>query len=310
MLIAAGMPRDFVAILPVYYDLEGEAVGVSRDDLETFGLACVRQDPALMPSPHRHNEVELNFVATGTVTYRFAGSPTVVSAGRLALFWAALPRQLIEIDEGTTMWWLTVPLARFLRWHLPEALTTRVLSGAPLIAGDGAADAADPSLFGRWEADLRAASSERRIVALLEIEARLRRLALALPADDPHAGSHPAIGWAGDGAGRAELLARFIAGHYTEPLTIRTIAAAAGLQPNYAMTLFKRTFGLSIGEYLTRYRVADAQRLLATTDARIVDVALAVGFGSLSRFYVAFSQACGRSPRAYRAHVLQSRDAP
>ena len=196
-----------------------------------------------------------------------------------------------------------MPLARFLRWHLPEALTTRVLSGAPLIA-------ADHSLFGRWEADLRAASSERRIVALLEIEARLRRLALALPADDPHAGSHPAIRWAGDGAGRAELLARFIAGHYIEPLTIRTIASAASLQPNYAMTLFKRTFGLSIGEYLTRYWVAAAQRLLATTDARIVDVALAVGFGSLSRFYVAFGQACGRSPRAYRAHVLQSRDAP
>ena len=74
------------------------------------------------------------------------------------------------------------------------------------------------------------------------------------------------------------------------------------------MTLFRRTFGLSIGAYLTQYRVADAQRLLATTDARIVDVALAAGFGSLSRFYAAFGQACGRSPRAYRAHVRGSKD--
>ena len=92
------------------------------------------------------------------------------------------------------MWWLTVPLARFLRWHLPEALTARVLSGAPVIAGDPAADVADLALFGRWEADLRAASSERRIVALLEIEARLRRLALGLPADDQHGGRHPVHG--------------------------------------------------------------------------------------------------------------------
>jgi len=283
---------------------------VSRDDLETFGLACVRQDAALMPRSHRHNEVELNFVATGTVTYRFAGAPTIVSAGRLALFWAALPHQLIEVEPSTTMWWLTVPLARFLRWHLPDALTTRVLSGVPVIARAPATDAADPSLFGRWEADLRAASSERRIVALLEIEARLRRLALTLCADDQHPARHPAAGGIGHEVGHAELLARFIAGHYTEPLTVRAIAAAAGLHPNYAMTLFRRTFGLSMGDYLTQYRVADAQRLLATTDARIVDVALAVGFGSLSRFYAAFGRACGRSPRAYRAHVLRSRDAP
>lgn len=283
---------------------------VSRDDLETFGLACVRQDAALMPRSHRHNEVELNFVATGTVTYRFAGAPTIVSAGRLALFWAALPHQLIEVEASTTMWWLTVPLARFLRWHLPDALTTRVLSGAPVIARDPATDAADPSLFGRWEADLRAASSERRTVALLEIEARLRRLALTLSADDQHPARHPAAGGTGDEVGHAELLARFIARHYTEPLTVRAIAAAAGLHPNYAMTLFRRTFGLSIGEYLTQYRVADAQRLLVTTDDRIVDVALGVGFGSLSRFYAAFGRACGRPPRAYRAHVRQSRDAP
>jgi len=297
---------------------------VSRDDLETFGLACVRQDAALMPRSHRHNEVELNFVATGTVTYRFAGAPTIVSAGRLALFWAALPHQLIEVEASTTMWWLTVPLARFLRWHLPDALTTRVLSGAPVIARDPATDAADPSLFGRWEADLRAASSERRTVALLEIEARLRRLALTLSADDrpqheepdrqrqgPQVvGTERAVCQCGDEVGHAELLARFIARHYTEPLTVRAIAAAAGLHPNYAMTLFRRTFGLSIGEYLTQYRVADAQRLLVTTDDRIVDVALGVGFGSLSRFYAAFGRACGRPPRAYRAHVRQSRDAP
>ena len=106
------------------------------------------------------------------------------------------------------------------------------------------------------------------------------------------------------------MLARFIATHYTEPLTVRAIAAAAGLHPNYAMTLFQRTFGLSMGAYLTQYRVGDAQRLLATTDARIVDVALTVGFGSLSRFYAAFGRACGRSPRAYRVYVRESRDAP
>jgi transcriptional regulator GlxA family with amidase domain len=53
-------------------------------------------------------------------------------------------------------------------------------------------------------------------------------------------------------------------------------------------------------DYLTQYRVAHAQRLLVTTDLPVLEIALACGFNSLSRFYAAFKKICGRSPRTYR----------
>jgi transcriptional regulator GlxA family with amidase domain len=54
--------------------------------------------------------------------------------------------------------------------------------------------------------------------------------------------------------------------------------------------------------YVTRLRVSRAQQLLATSDDKVVDVALSSGFNSLSRFNDVFKKSCGSSPREYREH--------
>ncbi len=59
-------------------------------------------------------------------------------------------------------------------------------------------------------------------------------------------------------------------------------------------------------EHLTFHRIAHAQRLLATTDAKVIDVANESGFPSLSRFYAAFRSVCGQTPNAFRQQVWAS----
>ena len=77
------------------------------------------------------------------------------------------------------------------------------------------------------------------------------------------------------------------------------------LHPNYAMNLFQKTFGTTLINYLTQHRISHAQRLLATSDQSITDVAFNSGFNSISRFNEAFRRACGCAPRAYRrSHLL------
>ncbi len=82
------------------------------------------------------------------------------------------------------------------------------------------------------------------------------------------------------------------------------MARAAGLHPHYAMTLFRDTIGTTIIDYVVQQRLAHAQRLLVTTDDRILDVALASGFHSLSRFNDAFRRACHCTPRDYRRRMV------
>lgn len=96
-------------------------------------------------------------------------------------------------------------------------------------------------------------------------------------------------------------MAYFIAQRYTEKLTVQDVAPHVKLHPNYAMSLFHRTFGTTLINYLTQHRVSHAQRLLATTEESIANVAFDSGFNSISRFNDAFRRACGCSPREYRS---------
>ncbi|HYF50229.1 MAG TPA: helix-turn-helix domain-containing protein, partial [Planctomycetota bacterium] len=149
-------------------------------------------------------------------------------------------------------------------------------------------------------------NAEARKIVLLEIEARLRRMALQLPPPGKNGSTKTKASIPSGGFGKVEQMAQFVAENYTKEMRVSDIAKHAGLHPNYAMSLFRRTFGVSLMDYLMQHRISHAQRLLATTDAKILDVALDSGFGSVSRFYAAFSSVCKQSPKEYRASMKLS----
>jgi AraC-like DNA-binding protein len=155
--------------------------------------------------------------------------------------------------------------------------------------------------FQAWLEDVNTPSEERSRICLLEIEARLRRLAITVPPAPPRERRKGAVTVLGHGSlSKAEQMASFVAQHYAEPITMDTIGRAVGLHPNYAMNVFRRAFGTTLGEYVTEHRLSHAQRLLVTTQDLILNIALASGFGSLSRFNEAFRRAFHCTPREYR----------
>ncbi|GCE05940.1 helix-turn-helix domain-containing protein [Dictyobacter aurantiacus] len=267
-------------------------------DMTVLGLAHGHMHPTLMPSAHRHNEVELNFVESGAMTYLFGGARVVVRTGQLAFFWATLPHQVIQVREETRFHWLTIPFSFFLQWRVPAHFLQRVLRCECLV-GSGEPTLLQPQ-FQQWRSDLQAKSEERNQIVLLEVEACMRRLALtiATAGDSSYAEDvqhvEPRV------LSKIEQMTCFIAEHYAEPLHTQDIADAAHLHPNYAMSLFRKHVGMSMLDYITRYRLAHAQRLLITTDANVSAIALAAGFGSVSRFYSIFKASCGLHPAEYR----------
>ena len=271
-------------------------------DVQSIGFTSWCGRPQSMKRWHKHDEVELNFVEHGGVAYLLGGQRVIVAAGVLAVFWAAMPHQLIHQEPSTTLHWMTVPLGQFLRWQLPPALAESVLRGGLILETECVQGVRDLALFRRWHADLIAGSQELNRIVLLEVEARLRRLALSVGQIEGSStsGEPFSTGVRGD-LSKAQHMARYVVEHYTEPLQVEAIARSVGLHPNYAMSLFRNTFGVSLIEYVTQHRVAHAQRLLVTGDASVLDIAFDSGFESTSRFYAAFKHACGCSPGAYRA---------
>jgi transcriptional regulator GlxA family with amidase domain len=93
---------------------------------------------------------------------------------------------------------------------------------------------------------------------------------------------------------------QYVAEHYRESIGAHDIARAVGRHPNDVSTLFRQKGGYRLMDYVNRLRVCHAQQLLMTTEMTILDIALDSGFGSLSRFYSVFKEACGATPRLYR----------
>lgn len=96
--------------------------------------------------------------------------------------------------------------------------------------------------------------------------------------------------------------ARFMAEHYTEPITSRDIAAAAGFSPNYLSRKFRKATGFGLHEYLAFLRLRHAAQQLAGTDLPITDIALQCGFSDSNYFKDAFKKNYGCTPREYRSN--------
>ncbi len=99
-------------------------------------------------------------------------------------------------------------------------------------------------------------------------------------------------------------MATYIAAHARSELRVVDVAACIHLHPNRAASIFRDVFGVSIRSYVQRYRVAEAQRLLVTTDLDSAGVAVEAGFGSLSSYHEAFASVCGTSPTRWRREHL------
>jgi AraC-like DNA-binding protein len=250
--------------------------------------------------------IELNLIKSGSVTYLDGGIETQVGAGRLVAFWAAIPHQVTEATSDAEYFAMTIPLTWFLQYRLPEAFTQRVLDGQVLV-GSGECTKCECDAFERWIEDLRLRQPARERIVQLEVEARLLRFAEQLAAQNSPAASRPKVSPVCDSnsADRIRQMLSFIVQNYTDQITVEHIGQSAGLHPNYAMSLFRKTVGTTLVHYVTRLRVSRAQQLLATSNDKVVDVALSSGFNSLSRFNDVFKKSCGTSPREYRERCRQ-----
>ena len=256
----------------------------------SFGFHCERARQFPMEAADQHNEIELNFVERGEMLFRRGAETVRLSQGETAIYWAAVPHQVVDVTPSTRISWIVLPLAWFLAWKLPGKFNKQMLGGKMLVVNNSGT-----RLTG-WANDFTKSPDLRHAVKL-EIEAFFRRLAInsttasskqPAPFSEEHQCRH------------VEQMVGIITDRFREPLSIQEIARGARLNPEYAMRLFRNRWGVSLWTFLLQQRIAEARRLLLLSDAPLVEVAFACGFQSVGRFYEAFKTQCQCSPGAYR----------
>jgi AraC family transcriptional regulator len=108
----------------------------------------------------------------------------------------------------------------------------------------------------------------------------------------------PTIG--GLGALRLRRVVDYIEAHLAEDISLRDLAAQAGLSTHHFGEAFKASTGTSPHRYLVERRIRRAKELLLGAEQSIAEIAISVGFASHSHFTDNFRKLTGTTPSRFR----------
>lgn len=271
-----------------------------------FGIRIF--EPELMPLPHWHGHVELNFAMNVRMTYDFDGTRLEVPPGRLVLFWAGVPHQLTGIEPQAEapmrLANIYLPLDSFLQMRhimaLQAALIGRGMVALPEQMCDG-------DLVQRWYQDYRSGDFERAEIVKMELNALFRRAAVTgfdylrppqheIDSDRTLSSAH---------VRHIIAMVRYVLENLDKPLLNAQVTAVTGLHENYARALFSRTMQVPLKQFINRMRLMRARALLVESATAISEVAEQSGFSSITQFYAQFRAGYGISPAALRQHYIK-----
>ncbi|MDO7907018.1 response regulator [Paenibacillus sp. JX-17] len=105
--------------------------------------------------------------------------------------------------------------------------------------------------------------------------------------------------------GGIHQIREYIEEHYSENISLKSMAARFYMNPVYLGQLFKKTYGTYFNDYLLQLRMTEAKRLLRQSDLRIYEVAERVGFCNADYFVTQFEKLEQLKPSEYRSRMQQ-----
>lgn len=266
-------------------------------------LQVSHEQPGVMSRPHWHAQVEVNFVFRGAVHYRMDSYSLHLAEGSLALFWGGMRHQVVDTSADPEFIAIHLPLVNFFRLRLPYEIQHRVIHGATLTSLQR--DDGDFYAFNRWSQYMRSGDPARTEHAIDELLLRLERIPFeSYSLIDPggaYSGSFPDEEEDTPAQfSRVRQICNFIADNFRQDIDSADIAVSADIHPKYAMSIFRKSTGMTLNEYLTLLRLSFAQAMLINEEANVLNVAMESGFRSLSAFNKSFRKIAGKSPSDFR----------
>lgn len=100
------------------------------------------------------------------------------------------------------------------------------------------------------------------------------------------------------------LAESFMLEHYNQALRMKQIIEIAMVSESHLNRLYQRHFNMSTMERLTAIRMEQAAQLLRNPSLAIMDVAVQVGYQSISAFVQQFKRKFKKTPKAYQRKLI------
>ena len=92
----------------------------------------------------------------------------------------------------------------------------------------------------------------------------------------------------------------YIHAHFSEDLSLESLAKLFYISPYYLSHRFKEITGFNLVNYIQMTRIRNAQQMLLSGKSKITDISIACGFTSFSQFNRTFNKLVGKSPSEFR----------
>lgn len=83
------------------------------------GMVVYQEHRRTAPSPHRHDELEVNLVVRGSATYLLGDRRYDLGEGTLAWLFPEQDHVLVDRSAGFAMWWAVFSTGLLQRWCTP-----------------------------------------------------------------------------------------------------------------------------------------------------------------------------------------------
>ncbi|MBP0956022.1 MAG: helix-turn-helix transcriptional regulator [Oscillospiraceae bacterium] len=101
-------------------------------------------------------------------------------------------------------------------------------------------------------------------------------------------------------ADKFRLILKYIEQNYANDITLEELASIAGYSTYHFSRIFKKYSSTTFINFLNRRRIKEAELLLLESGSSITDVAMQVGFASLTTFNRVFKSINGCTPSEYK----------
>ncbi|MDW6094129.1 transcriptional regulator MelR [Vibrio rhizosphaerae] len=268
-------------------------------------LSFELRQPFYMQEYHWHQQIEVNILYQGTLTYTFNHTDVRIESGQMAVFWAVTPHRVKQSSDNALMGIVNIPLNMFLSWPLPQEFVQQVMNGG--IISVCHTDVVSLAENQRWMHTYREQHEIRNQIVQEEVFFMLRRLC----SYDYHAEMFNMMRETSSrhanytGYKNVQLMLDYMAKNHSRNIQVEDIASHVRLHPKYAMTLFKNMLSVSLKQYLIIMRINHAKVLLGNTRHPIKNIATHSGFKHPSSFFAAFKNHTGMTPQAFREQSQQ-----
>ena len=257
------------------------------------GYFMQRHKPVVMEKMHTHGHVEVLLPDGCELTYLTQTGTFKTHDQSLHILWGQIPHRVTKVKGDGNINIANLPLHEILSMQFPESFLSKLFTGQLIHARQK--DTMDISLFKKWISDYSSKNIQKISISKLELRCRLTRQMIDEWNYNEKHYSKP-----NKQTSKLQLMIKFLAENYSEPLNVKSVASAGGVSEGYAMSLFQKKLNKNITSYLNQLRLHHAKSALIDGNDKISNIAHDSGFGSLSRFYEVFLKETGLSPSQYR----------